>query len=62
MKLTIEQIKEKRTHLAANISEAVNRFQRETGCTVERIEFQHLMTADSSVPVNSQVTVKIAID
>jgi hypothetical protein len=60
MELTIEEIKKKRTALAATISEAVNSFQCETGCRVERIELQTIM--DFRGPINTQVSVHIVLD
>lgn len=62
MDLTIEQIKSKRTQLAANISEAVNAFQKETGCMVKAIDLQHLVTDAQEQPVRTDVRVRIAID
>jgi hypothetical protein len=62
MDLTIEQIKSKRTALAAHISEAVNAFQKETGCTVKSIDLQHLVIDASNAPIRTNVSVKIAID
>jgi hypothetical protein len=60
--MTIEEIKTKRTQLAADISEAVNTFQRETGCRVERVSLMHLVTDASDLPTKTQVTVEIVVD
>jgi len=60
--LTIDQIKTKRMQLAATINEAVDTFQRETGCRVEGVGFQYLLTDTSNAPIGTQVSVRIAID
>jgi hypothetical protein len=61
-RVTIEQIKEKRIKLAADISEAVKVFQKETTCTVEAISLQHLVTAARNEPIKTNIDVKIRID
>lgn len=42
--MEVENVKTERQKLAATISELVNEFQKLTGCAVESIRLQHLIT------------------
>jgi hypothetical protein len=62
MSPTIKEIKSKRKQLEASISEAINAFHRDTGCTVAGIELQYQITDGDTIPFNTQVTIRITVE
>jgi hypothetical protein len=60
--MDIQQVKEERRKLAADIRELVNTFQRRTETVVQAIDLIHLITDASEFPVKTQVAIKVELN
>jgi hypothetical protein len=59
--MTVEEVKDLRMKLAADITELIAQFQKQSGCTVERVSIQHLVTDARKEPIRSVVDVEIKL-
>lgn len=59
--MDIEQVKNERTKLAADVSELVNSFQKRTGVSVKSVDLQWLLTDASNAPIRTQVSIRLEL-
>jgi hypothetical protein len=59
--MDIQQVKEERRKLAADIGGLVNSFQRRTETVVQSVSLSHLLADAGESPVRTQVTVRIEL-
>jgi hypothetical protein len=59
--MDIQQVKEERRKLTADISELVNSFQCRTETVVQGVSLSHLLADAGEFPVRTQVTVRIEL-
>jgi hypothetical protein len=62
--MTIEEVKELREKLAADITELINQFQKQTGCSVRAINLNHnhLFTDMHAQQIRTTVDLKVDLD
>lgn len=59
--MTIDEVKQERARLAADLSERIMRFQKQTGCTVKRVNVDHLYNDADTEPARTIVEVEIGV-
>ena len=59
--MNIEEVKDLRVKLSADITELVAQFQKQTGCSVERISVNHLITDAQRQPIRTAIDVKVEL-
>jgi hypothetical protein len=59
--MNIQQVKDERRKLAADISELINSFQQRTELTVRAVDLSHLIADANGFPVRTHVTVRIEL-
>jgi hypothetical protein len=60
-RVTIDEVKELRLKLGADLTEMVARFQKQSGCVVRRIDIEHLFTDADHKPVRTVITAEVEI-
>lgn len=59
--MNVEEVKESRLRLAADLTELIAQFQKQSGCIVERISIQHLIVDMRKEPIRSVVEVDVKL-
>ena len=59
--MNVDEVKNLRLKLAAEITELIAQFQKQSGCTVERVSIQHLITDARKEPIRSVVDVEVKL-
>jgi hypothetical protein len=60
-KVTMDEVKDLRLNLAADLTELVAQFQKQSGCLVRRIDIEHLYTDTDHKPVRTVITTEVEI-
>lgn len=59
--MTIEDVKKERLKLADDIGILITSFEGRTGVTVKGVELNQFLTADSDIPIKTEVEIKLGI-
>lgn len=59
--MNVEEVKELRQKLAADVTEMINQFQKQSGCTVERVSLRHLVTDVHGEAIRTIVDIEVRL-